>query len=113
MSFDIIAIKPTNLDAESLNDVREVSPLGDAESVRRIFEAKFPGATTGLFVNREEYSLEVALANDPVSSAHLALRSGQAWSTSSYEQFIERLGQLCHHLQCVAFAVSDNSRLAP
>lgn len=37
MSFDIIVIKPTNLDAESQSDVREVSPLGDAESVRRIY----------------------------------------------------------------------------
>ncbi|MGY6126096.1 hypothetical protein ACW9YV_11535 [Paraburkholderia strydomiana] len=113
MSFDIIVIQPTNLNAESLNDVREVSPLGDAESVRRIFEAKFPESTTGLFVNCEEYSLEVTLANDPVSSAHIALRSGQAWSTSSLEQFIARLVELCGHLQCVAFAVSDNSRLAP
>ncbi|WP_155624902.1 hypothetical protein [Burkholderia vietnamiensis] len=113
MSFDIVAIKPTNLDAESLNDVREVRPLGDAESVRRIFEVKFPGATTGLSVNREEYSLEVTLVNDPVDSAHLALRWGPAWSTSSRDQVIERLGEICRHLECVAFAVSDNSRLAP
>ncbi|KWO50041.1 hypothetical protein WT98_17050 [Burkholderia territorii] len=82
-----------NLDAESLNDVRDVSPLGDAESVRRIFEAKFPGVTTGLFVNREEYSLEVTLANDPVGSAHLALRSG-------------RLGQ--HHLATSLLSVLIN-----
>lgn len=113
MSFDIIVIKPANRGAESLNDVREVSPLGDAESVRRIFEDEFPGAVTSVFVHRDEYSLEVTLANDPVGSAHLALRSGQEWSTSSRDQFIERLDELCRHLQCVAFAVSDNSRLAP
>lgn len=113
MSFDIIVIKPVNRDADSLNDVREVSPLGDAKAVRRIFEAKFPGAATGMFGNPEEYSLEVTLANDPVGSAHLALRSGQEWSTSSRDQFIERLDELCRHLECVAFAVSDNSRLAP
>ncbi|WP_155632909.1 hypothetical protein [Burkholderia stagnalis] len=113
MSFDIIVVKPGACDAERLNDVREVIPLGDAESVRRIFEATFPGATAGVFVNGEEYGLEVTLTNDPVGSAHLALRYGQNWSTSSCDQFVECLGELCRHLQCVAFAVSDNSRLAP
>ncbi|MEX3764834.1 hypothetical protein [Paraburkholderia phenoliruptrix] len=113
MSFDIIVIKPANRDAESLNDVRELSALGDAESVRQIFDATFPGAATGVFVHAEEYSLEVTLANDPVGSAHLALRSGLTWSTSSRDQFIESLGELCRHLQYVAFTVSDNTRLAP
>lgn len=113
MSFDIIVVKPGTRDAECLNDVREVIPFGDAESVRQIFEATFPGAAPGVFVNGEEYSLEVTLASDPVGSAHLARRYGQNWSTSSRDQFVECLGELCHHLQCVAFAVSDNSRLAP
>lgn len=98
MSFDIIVLKPGDRDAESLSNVLEVTPFGDAESVREAFESKFPGATTGGFANDEAYSLEVRLANDPVSSAHLTLRFGQTWSASSNEQFIESLGALRHHL---------------
>ena len=113
MSIDIIVVKPAGRDAESLDEIREVSPLGDLRCVRQVFDATFPGVATGVFTNGEEYSLEVTLTNDPVGSAHLALRSGPTWSPSSRERFVESLGELCRRLQWVAFAVSDNSRLAP
>ncbi|MBP0639901.1 hypothetical protein [Cupriavidus sp. AcVe19-6a] len=113
MSFDIIVLRPSNPDAESLDSVRDANDLGDLASVRRGFDSIFPGATTGVFLHNEEYALEVSLAGDPVGSAHIALRFGAAWSDASHDQFVERLGELCRRLQCVAFAVSDNARLGP
>lgn len=113
MSFDIIVLKPSNGDAECLTDVQEVASLGDTESVRALFEARFPDSTAGALFYGEEYALEVRLMNDPVGSAHLALRFGPAWTDSSHDQFIECLRELCRPFGFVAFVVSDNSRVAP
>lgn len=113
MSFDIIVIKPSTPEVGHLDCVREAIDLGASDAVQRDFEALFPGATRGLFFSGEEYSLEVSLVGEPVRSAHIALRFGATWSEHSHNRLVERLGELCRRLQCVAFATSDNIRLAP
>ncbi|MPV64339.1 hypothetical protein [Burkholderia sp. BE17] len=113
MSFDIVILKPTESDVNGLTSVHDVSPIGTLETVLRECDSVFPGATGGVHLKGENFALEFSTAGDPVTSVHVALRFGTAWSDETYALFIEHLTRLCRNLGSVAFAVSDNSRLAP
>ena len=113
MSFDIIILKPTDPDENSLSNVEDVLDIGCAEVVITSLESVFPGCIQGTFSAGERYSLESAQNGDPVSSVHLALGFGRDWSDAASAEFHNLLSTLCQLLQSVAFAVSDNSRIAP
>ncbi|BCM10472.1 hypothetical protein ACI2S5_26155 [Ralstonia nicotianae] len=113
MSFDIIILKPANCDVKDLTSIQGADPIGAPKSVHDECDSVFPGAATGSHLNREYFAVEVSTSGSPVTSVHMALRFGAAWSDETYTPFIEHLARLCHKLGCVAFAVSDNSRLAP
>jgi len=113
MSFDMIILKPTDLSENDLYAVEDVLDIGSPEAVITFLEQVFPGSTHGAFLDGERYALESAQAGDPVTSIHRALRYGQAWSEAACSDFMDRLSRLCELLQSVAFAVSDNSRMAP
>lgn len=106
MHFHIIILKPTDPGVDSLDDVREVSALGNAAAVRRVFDAAFPAGTDG-------YALEMTLADDPVTAVHLAVKRGSGWSESVQTRFYGELAEVCRRLRGEAFAVADNTRLAP
>ena len=113
MSFDIIILKPTDSDVNGLTSVHEVGPIGTPEAVRCECDGIFPGAAGGVYLNGEDFALEVSTAGEPVTSVHMALRFGTGWSDETYALFIELLTRLSRNLGSVAFAVSDNSLLAP
>ena len=113
MSFDIIILKPANGNMEDLTSIQDVGPIGSPEAVRGEFDSVFPGIATGVHLNGESFAAEVSTGGNPVTSVHIALRFGAAWSDEAYALFIEHLTKLCYKLDCVAFAVSDNTRLAP
>jgi hypothetical protein len=113
MSFDIIFLRPVDSSGNDLDMPDEVHPMGSNEVVSFAFEQIFPGALAGIFICGERYAVEVELAGDPVQSAHLVLRFGSSWSNQIHDEFIATLTKLCEILGTVAFAVSDNSRLAP
>ena len=80
MSIDIIILKPIDQNATDLTAVASVIDIGRPEIVKVALNSVFPGCTDGEFVTGEEYSLEATLSGDPVSSIHLTLRHGSAWS---------------------------------
>lgn len=114
MSFDIIILKPTDLTIEDISDVGDVVPLGVTDVVAAVFEREFPGCIeNGCFVSGELYAVELTLNGEPVESAHMSLRFGEAWSDEAETQFNALLAKVCLALGALAFAISDNSRLAP
>jgi len=113
MSFDIIILKPTEVSVSDISTVEDAVPLGTTESVSAAFYGAFPACVGGVFSSGDDYSVELVLSGEPVESAHLALRYGQSWSEKSERQFFSLLSSVCHSLGGVAFAVSDNSRVAP
>ena len=113
MSCDIIIFRPVDSSVSDLGLLDEVHPMGSNAVVSFAFEQIFPGSLAGAFVREEQYAVEVLLEGDPVQSAHLALRFGSSWSDKIRDEFIATLSKLCETLGTVAFAVSDNSRLAP
>lgn len=113
MSFDLIVLKPTDSSVAELSGVENVSPIGTTASVARAFDQAFPGCIKRPFILGEEFAVEVSLSGEPVESAHIALRFGRAWSKTSEARFQALLSQVCISLGGIAFAVSDNSRVAP
>ncbi|GFF06139.1 hypothetical protein [Stenotrophomonas maltophilia] len=113
MSFDIVVLKLEDLGEKDLSNVEAVQDIGCSQAVIASMELMFPGCVRGAFSDGERYSLESVLNGDPVSSIHLTLRFGRAWSEAANAEFTALLSTLCQRLQSVAFAVSDNSRLAP
>ncbi len=113
MSFDIIILKPTDLLVEDISMVEDVAPLGTTKIIFEIFNNVFPACIGGAFISGEDYSVELVMNGEPVESAHLALRYGKSWSEESEKQFVALLSKACLSLGGVAFAVSDNSRVAP
>lgn len=112
MSFDIIILRPSNVDAEDLSAVENLSDIGALDSVNATLDSIFPGCAQGTYSAREFYSVESSQSGDPVSSVHLTLRFGSKWSEAVNEEFLALLSTLCQQLQSHAFAVSDNSRVA-
>lgn len=113
MSFDIVVLKLEGPGEKDLSNVEAVQDIGCPQAVIASLELVFPGCVQSAFSDGERYSLESALNGDPVSSIHLTLRFGRAWSEAANAEFMALLSTLCQRLQSVAFAVSDNSRLAP
>lgn len=113
MSFDLIVLKPTDSTVAKLSEVEDVSPIGTTASVARAFDQAFPGCVERPFIVGEEFAVEISLSGEPVESAHVALRFGREWSKSSEARFHALLSQACLSLGGIAFAVSDNSRVAP
>lgn len=113
MSFDIIILKPTDLSENDLSNVEGVLDIGCPEAVIKFLELVFPGCAQDAFSDGERYSLESAQNGDPVTTIHLTLRYGQAWSEATNAEFLTLLLRLCQLLQSVAFAASDNSRITP
>lgn len=113
MSFDIVILKPSDMSVDDISEVNEVAPLGKTESVSKEFDQAFPGCLKGGFISNSGYSVELTLSGEPVESVHLTLRYGQSWSETSEASFIGLLSSVCRLLGGVAFAVSDNSRVAP
>jgi len=113
MSFDIIILKPADLSENDLSAVEDVLDIGSPEAVITFLERVFPGCAHGAFLDGERYALESAQNGDPVTTIHLTLRYGRAWSGAACSDFMDLLSRLCELLQSVAFAVSDNSRMAP
>lgn len=113
MSFDIIILKPTDSAVNDISAVKDVAPLGSSASVSEVFNKAFPGCTEGVFISGDHYAVELSLIGEPVESAHLALRYGKSWSENTETQFQELLSSVCRSLGGIAFAVSDNSRVAP
>lgn len=114
MSFDIIILKPTDLTIEDITAVGDVVPLGATKLVAAVFEREFPGCIeNGCFVSGELYAVELTLNGEPVESAHMSLRFGDAWSDEAESQFNALLAKVCLALEALAFAISDNSRIAP
>lgn len=113
MSVDIIILKPADLNEIDLSNVEDVLDIGCPEAVITFLELVFPGCVQGAFSDGERYSLESAQNGDPVTTIHLTLRYGRAWSEATSAAFVTLLLRLCQLLQSVAFAVSDNSRITP
>jgi hypothetical protein len=113
MSFDIVVLKLEGPGEKDLSNVEAVQDIGCPQAVIASLELVFPGCVQSAFSDGERYSLESALNGDPVSSIHLTLRFGRAWTEAANAEFMALLSTLCQRLQSVAFAVSDNSRLAP
>ncbi|WP_240458988.1 hypothetical protein [Stenotrophomonas maltophilia] len=113
MSFDIVVLKLEDLGEKDLSNVEAVQDIGCPQAIIASLELVFPGCVQGAFSDGERYSLESALNGDPVSSIHLTLRFGRAWSEAANSEFMALLSTLCQRLQSVAFAVSDNSRITP
>lgn len=106
MSFDIIILKPTDLSENDLSNVEDVLDIGCPEAVITFLELVFPGCVQDAFSDGEHYSLESAQNGDPVTTIHLTLRYGRAWSEATNAEFLTLLLRLCQLLQSVAFAVS-------
>ncbi|WP_234779175.1 hypothetical protein [Pseudomonas coronafaciens] len=113
MSFDIIILKPTDLSVNDLSTVEDVLDIGCPEAVITLLEQVFPGCAQGAFLDGERYSLESVQNGDPVTTIHLTLRYGRAWSEATSAEFLTLLLRLCELLRSAAFAVSDNSRITP
>jgi hypothetical protein len=113
MSFDIIVLKPTDVSVDDISDVADVVPIGNVDDVSAAFDSVFPNCLQGVFIDGEDYSVEGFVSGNPVQSVHLALRSGGQSSGDTTTIFLAGLADLCRRLNAVAFAVSDNSRLAP
>lgn len=113
MSFEMVILRPTGADVTDMADVEDVLDLGALESVAASVESVFPGCIHGTFSKGSSYSLESTLSGDPVASVHLTLQYGATWTEAISDEFLERLSSLCKLLDSIAFAVSDNSRIAP
>ncbi|WP_074467490.1 hypothetical protein [Pseudomonas flexibilis] len=113
MSFDIIILKPVEVSITDLAEAEEITPLGSTDVVSEKFSAIFPGCLEGGFVSGENYSLELTLSGEPVESAHLTLHFGPFWGNQAEALFEQQLTSICSSTGWVAFAVSDNSRMAP
>jgi hypothetical protein len=113
MSFDMVILRPIGADVTDLADVEDVIDFGAHESVTASLESVFPGCVQGTFSNDSSYSLESTLSGDPVVSVHLTLQYGATWTEAISDEFVETLSSLCKLLDSIAFAVSDNSRIAP
>jgi len=113
MSFDIIILKPTDPTANDISAVEDVTPLGTTDIVSKVFNNAFPGCTEGAFNSGYDFSVELMLSGEPVESAHLTLQFGQSWTDKSERNFQVLLAEACRALGVVAFATSDNSRIAP
>lgn len=112
MSYDIILLKPDDLDIDNLQDLDEVHEIGSESFVLDALNAVFPGCIDGFFAHGETYTVEGSLSGQPVTSVHLSLRFGAAWSDASFSQVEQQLTRLCQSLEVCAFSVDDNSRLA-
>ncbi|WP_110968826.1 hypothetical protein [Pseudomonas huaxiensis] len=112
MSFDIVLLKPVNLNASDLADIEEVTEVGPSAAVLALLEQVFPGCTQEVFTKGESFSVESSLAGDPVTSIHMTLRFGSAWSESDHDDFFAPLSNLCKVLELQAYAMTDNSRIA-
>ncbi|WP_226505180.1 hypothetical protein [Pseudomonas sp. MWU16-30317] len=112
MSFDIIILRPTDLSINDLAAVESVEDIGPPASVRTSVDVVFPSGAQGAFAAGDCYFVESALSGDPVTSVHLTLRYGSAWSESANGEFLALLSTLCQRLQAPAYAVSDNLRIA-
>ena len=113
MSLDIIILKPTDPAVDDISAVDDVIPLGAADIVSKVFNHFFPGCTEGEFISGNDFSVELMLSGEPVESAHLTLQFGKSWADKSEGNFQVLLAEACRALGVVAFAVSDNSRIAP
>ena len=113
MSFDVIVLKPSDPSVADITAVDQVSPLGSGESVAQAFEDVFPGCSTQGAIGAGGSVVELRLSGTPVQSVHLTLRYGQSWSEARSIEFIRLLSRVCSSLDAVAFAVMDNSRIAP
>ncbi|WP_141248877.1 hypothetical protein [Pseudomonas sp. HAR-UPW-AIA-41] len=113
MSFDIIVIKPADSSITDLTEVEETTPLGSADAVAEKFNSIFPGCLEDGFVSGANYSVEISLSGGPVESAHLTLHFGPSWSNQAENYFMQQLTSICSSTDWVAFAVSDNARIAP
>ena len=113
MSFDIIVLKPTYLAATDLSEIDDILPIGSSNFVTQLFNSVFPGCWNEGFKSPEGFAVEATLNGEPVSSVHLTLRYGSTWSSTCETQFISVLSGLCRSIESLAFAVSDNSLLAP
>jgi len=113
MSFDVIILRPTDLSENDLYNVIDVLDIGDHETVIKLLDLVFPGCANGSFSAGESYSIESTQNGNPVTSVHLTLRFGTAWSEKANRDFLTSLSKLCNFLKAVAFAVSDNSRITP
>ncbi len=113
MSFDIIIFKPTNPTIDDISAVEDVIPLGATDIVSKVFNHAFPGCIERAFISGNDFSVELMLSGEPVESAHLTLQFGQSWADKSERNFQVLLAEACRALGGVAFAVSDNSRIAP
>ena len=112
MSFDIVLLKPVNLNASDLTDIDEVTEVGPSSAVLALLEQVFPGCTQGVFSKGKSFSVESSLTGDPVTSIHMTLRFGSALSESDHDDFFTPLSNLCEVLELQAYAVTDNSRIA-
>ena len=113
MSFDIIVIRPLDAAVADISEVAEVLPLGSVDAVSEAFNDVFAGSRDGIFVESDGYAFEISLSGEPVTSVHIALRFGNSDAVEIRNQFLGRLTTVCNALGAIAFAVSDNSRLAP
>jgi len=113
MSFDIIIIKPTDKSVTDISSVENVAPLGTRSIVESAFNHVFPGCIEGVFISGERFAVELSLSGEPIEAAHLSLRFGSSWSENVEREFQDLLYSVCQSLGGVAFAVSDNSRMAP
>ncbi len=112
MSYDIILLKPADPRTDDLSNIEDVVEMGEETSIITSIEQVFPGCTQGVFTKDESFTVEGSLSGNPVTSIHLSLRFGSAWSDSSFNVFLGQLSQLCNSLQAHAYSVSDNSLIA-
>ena len=113
MSFDIVILKPDDDSVADISEVSEITPLGDRATVSNAFNSVFPGCLDGLITSAGGYSVDLLLNGSPVESAQLTLHFGQTWSEEIGDRLTKSLGSICALHGWVAFAVSDNSRVAP
>ncbi len=76
MSYDIILLKPDDLDIDDLQDLDEVHEIGSESFVLDALNAVFPGCIDGFFAHGEAYTVEGSLCGQPVTST-----SGNAFTS--------------------------------
>ncbi|MGC9458553.1 hypothetical protein [Vibrio genomosp. F10] len=113
MSFDIIVLKPVDCSIVDLHEVSAALPFGTQDNVKCAFFSEFPDCFNNLYTELNEYSVELSIYDDPVESAHMTLWYGDDWSTLSGDKFMDALSRVCNKLDVIAYAVSDNSKIAP
>ena len=118
LSFDIIVLQPSpDIGVlRSIEEVREVFPLGTPEEIQRQCNRVVSGikwtANSGAFEAKEGFVLEFSIPDETrPTSLHLSLYFGESWEEKGSAAFDRLVHNLYDSLRWQSFAASDNSSL--